>query len=293
MNQEINPQQNSSKIFVQRFIDKGELPEKTGLYHTDLGRINWFNGLKHFEHSARIKYWLEELPLPSINNVRWVLGEGFVKKALDRYSKEEISFGKLVELLNQQIQICPSITQGTTEEEDPEIEKIFAMSEGEIDKKLIELGYDPEKVGNDSWALIQKLQSKTSSHPLTIDECKDKVAKENGYRILTGTKGWNRWDKMYDESSPLRRIELLDEVIKLLSPLPISLHKKMDELIKFRNWVEDKLAPQDSYCITDDIIKEYCLLKPKINEKKDICTCHYLNEFNDTGICQGCKKPFK
>lgn len=110
-----NSLQKSDAVFVQRLIEKGEFPVKTGLYHTDLGRINWFNGLKSFEHSATVKYWLEELTVPFINDVRWMLGEGFIKQVLGRYTKEEISFGKLVELLNEQIKSQLSIAQAGDE----------------------------------------------------------------------------------------------------------------------------------------------------------------------------------
>ena len=30
-----------------------------------------------------------------------------------------------------------------------------------------------------------------------------------------------------------------------------------DELSDFRDWLEEKLYPQLTYCITDDLIKEY------------------------------------
>lgn len=41
------------------------LPNKTGLYHTNRGMINYFNGLKTFEGKAHIQYWLEEVELPN------------------------------------------------------------------------------------------------------------------------------------------------------------------------------------------------------------------------------------
>ena len=40
-------------------------PTKTGLYHTNRGMINYFHGLKKFEHDPHIDYWLEEIEFSS------------------------------------------------------------------------------------------------------------------------------------------------------------------------------------------------------------------------------------
>lgn len=39
-------------------------------------------------------------------------------------------------------------------------EDIFNADEKEIDEMLVELGYDPKKVGEDSWKHIQELKKK-------------------------------------------------------------------------------------------------------------------------------------
>lgn len=52
------------KIFIQVYTEK-RFPEKTGLYHTNRGMINYFAGLKTFEHSIAVDYWLEEIELPT------------------------------------------------------------------------------------------------------------------------------------------------------------------------------------------------------------------------------------
>ena len=58
-----------SKIFRQVFAEE-RLPNKTGLYHTNRGMINYFHGLKTFEHSISIDYWLEEIELPTDEETR-------------------------------------------------------------------------------------------------------------------------------------------------------------------------------------------------------------------------------
>ena len=78
--------------------------------------IDIFNGSSGLNTGAEDKYSKmvdlcdeinEFLNAPSpaeINGVKWTLGEGFVKKVVDRYLQEEISFGKMVELMNEEIQ---------------------------------------------------------------------------------------------------------------------------------------------------------------------------------------------
>ena len=45
------------------------MPNKTGLYHTNRGMTNYFHGLKKFEHDPHIDYWLEEIELPSEEDI--------------------------------------------------------------------------------------------------------------------------------------------------------------------------------------------------------------------------------
>lgn len=107
-------------IFVKKYVAKGELPEANGWYtikfnntneqsieklRFDISRKKFHNDDSEFDH---VEYWLDEV-LPSeyfksVITTEWILGEGFVKKILNRYTKEEISFGKMVELFNERIQ---------------------------------------------------------------------------------------------------------------------------------------------------------------------------------------------
>lgn len=65
---------------------------------------------------------LEEAFLKSLqSNTGGRLGEGFVKKVLARYTKEEISFGKMVELLNEQIQSLNKVKSAGYSLEDLEV----------------------------------------------------------------------------------------------------------------------------------------------------------------------------
>ena len=50
-------------IFIKVSADE-RMPNKTDLYHTNRGMINYFHGLKKFEQDPHIDYWLEEIELP-------------------------------------------------------------------------------------------------------------------------------------------------------------------------------------------------------------------------------------
>lgn len=80
------------------YIKEDGLPKESGYYDTDLGRllytpdVLWTNTFGY-----KPEYYF--IPSDKIKK----LGEGFVKGVLSQYVKEEISFGKMVELFNQEI----------------------------------------------------------------------------------------------------------------------------------------------------------------------------------------------
>jgi hypothetical protein len=85
----------------------------------------------------------------------WKLGEGFVKKVLSRYTKEEISFGKMVELFNEHIQ--SSAGEFSSDDMDYAIELLKGWDSGEAIQGL------PEKTELFLESLTHKPQNKNDA----------------------------------------------------------------------------------------------------------------------------------
>lgn len=62
------------KVFVKRYPEKGDLPSKEGFYHTDMGLASFnktFDWVDHHNYTCPCPdYWLEEIELPSEEDIR-------------------------------------------------------------------------------------------------------------------------------------------------------------------------------------------------------------------------------